>query len=141
MSLGANLFVDFSGTVNIYGESCRVKYYKATYSGTGYDTEYLTPSGNDTWTKGMHFPVKSDKGGEDFKYLEQGKIQLDDRRLFIMPTANLSGANLKIGIGSPVKNEYKILNEGARLYSLQGVDIYKKVYIRLLNNGSFYGEY
>lgn len=141
MNEGTDLAQDFSGAVATYGELVRVKYYVDSFSGADYDNHYLTASGTNSWVKGVHFPIASRMGGEDYKLLQQGRILLDDRKLFLDPSVNLSGATIKVGLGSPVRDEYSVLPDGVSVFSLQGVSIYKKAYLRLLNSGSFIGEY
>ena len=141
--VGTELAVDFSGAIIDYGELCRLKYYKESFSGADYDNSYITASGSASWFKGLYFPVmdgSTDTGG-DKKLLEQGSIVHNDLKLFAPPHINLSGPFIKIGLGSPVIGDYKVLPEGAVTYRVEGVDIYKKVYLRLLNTGSFIGEY
>lgn len=141
MGIGTDTAVDFSGAVAEYGELIRIKHYLDSYSGAAYDNAYLTTSGTDNWVKGMHFPVATRFGGEDYKLVEQGRIQLDDRKLFIDPSVNLSGIAVKIGIGSPVSAEYAVRDKGVHVQEIEGVQIYKKAFIRILNTGSFPNEY
>jgi len=140
-TFGEQLAQDFSGSVTQYGQSMRVAYYKDSYSGTAYDNAYLTASGTNQWMTAFDFPVGQGRNtGEDFKFLAQGRIQQDDRKIFVPPHINLSGAGVKIGIGSPTPVEYAIIPEGVSVYNVQGVDIYKKAYVRKLNTGSLPGE-
>ena len=89
----------------------------------------------------MPFPLLGKGGGEDYKLLQQGALQMNDKKIFMMPNINMSGASIKLGIGSPAPIEFSVLPIGVEVHSIQGVDVYKKAYIRLLNNGSFLGEY
>lgn len=140
---GQQVAIDFSGDVAQSGRVMRIQHYAPSFSGAGYDNSYLTLSGTTQYIHAMDFPVGMGRyGGEDFKLLEQGHIQYDDRKMFFNPAANFSGAYVKIGIsGSSVTELFSVIPEGAKVYPVQGVDIYKKVYARKLNTGSFPGEF
>lgn len=143
LNVGQQTAIDFSGSVAAYGTVMRVQHYAPSYSGTKYDNSYLAASGATQYIHAMDFPVGMGRGaGEDHKLLEQGSIQYDDRKMFFNPTPTFSGAHVKIGIsGTTVTELFSILPKGARVESIQGIDIYKKVYVRKLNTGSFPGEY
>ena len=48
---------------------------------------------------------------------------------------------LKIMIGSPTGDNYQVINDaGVIEWNINETPIYKKVYIRRLETGSFYGE-
>lgn len=123
-------------------------YYNNVGSGTGsvYDEPSvggLTLSGT-IWLSGIYFGI-SPTNSEDNVLLEQGKINLQDKRLYIPGSIILSphtGSVFqnKIGIGSPGNDFYSILSEGADAEDIAGVNIYKKVFIRRLTNGSLIGE-
>ncbi len=71
------------------------------------------------------------------------KIKIEDKKLYVAGSIETSGtARLKIGIGSPVNEEYEMVDQGQDIeWELDGIPIYKKLYIRHLNNGSFVGEW
>jgi len=125
-----------------YGERLRLKYYNTSYgAGSYYDDDVtLTQSGSDLWTSGLIFPVKSTSDGI---LLQQGKILLDDKKVFIKGSVQTSGLGpIKIGMnGSPPTQEYQVLNQGEmQEWNLGANPIYKKIYVRYLTNGSFIGE-
>ena len=143
LNFGQQTALDFSGNVAQYGRIIRIQHYTPSYSGTAtYDENYLTSSGTTQYIHAMDFPVgMGRRSGEDFKLLEQGQIQYDDRKFFFDPAVNMSGAFVKLGIsGTSITELFSVLPEGANVYEIQGVDIYKKVYARRLNTGSFTGE-
>lgn len=119
--------------------------YIDTYSGADYDVGFPTATGN--WISGetMVFPIKSDSAGTDSKYLEQGRINLNDSKMFLAGSINLildsaSGGRYKIEI--PIGGSvFKILPEGIINYPSVGSPIFRKAYIRVLNNGSFLNEH
>jgi len=138
----AGTITDFNSIVKSHGERVRVKYYTESYSGAEYDDSYITQSGSAVWTSGLHFPLNTTTAGDDAKYIEQGKIHVDDRKLYIPTTVNISGAPaLKLGIGSPPRDEYSVLNDVSHTQYLNGSPIYHRLYVRILNTGSFINEF
>jgi len=127
-----------------YGDQVRLKYYTTTYGGANsYDDDVTyTQSGTNLWTSGLSQPIDNRPNGVDAILLEQGLLQVDDIKLYVEGVVQTSGlAPIKIGIGSPVDNEYQILNQGQVIAPTVGGEfIYKKIYARILNNGSFVGE-
>ena len=142
LTIGEQLAIDFSGNVALYGRLMQLKHYVPTYSGTAYDQNYLTASGATQYAYAMDFPIGGNGGGQDFKLLAQGQIQYDDHKMFFNPYINFSGAHVKISIsGTSITEIYAALPDGALTHSVQGIDIYKKVFVRKLNTGSFAGEF
>ena len=128
-----------------YGEQVRFKYYTQSLgAGSYYDDDVsLTQSGTDFWVSGVVQPISNKQFSSDALLLNEGKILLDDKKLYVTGSVQTSGlAAIKIGMtGSPPSQEYQILNEGAiTSWNINGVDIYKKIYVRYLPNGSFIGE-
>jgi len=138
---------DVASTIQSNGELIRLRHYEKSWSGTSdYDEEYITlqATGGTIWVKGMHFPISDKAAGEDHKYLEQGIIRLDDKKLYLAGSVTVysTGSKItKIGIGSPTTDEYQIIERGIQTQSLGGTDVYHKIYIRYLTAGSFIGEY
>lgn len=126
-----------------YGEQIRIKYYNLIYGASDYydDDTTLTLSGA-TWTSGIILPIDSRTGGYDALLLQQGKVIVDDKKIYVVGTVQTSGlAPIKIGIGSPPTKEYQVLEDGHNIqWSLNGSPVYKKIYVRFLPNGSFIGE-
>ena len=127
-----------------YGTQLRLKYYTTTYaSGNVYDDDVsYTQSGVDLWCSGLVQPVDKHPNGVDATLLEQGKIKVDDNKIYVLGSVATSGlAPVKIGIGSPIAGEYQILNQGQTIqWDAYGSPVYKKIYTRFLTNGSFVGE-
>jgi len=127
-----------------YGNQLRFKFYSLSYvSGNDYDDNvtYLQ-SGADLWVSGLIQPIDKKPFGTDATLLEQGKVKVDDKKVYVLGTTQTSGlAPVKIGIGSPVTGEYEILNQGQTVqWDAYGGAVYKKIYARFLTNGSFIGE-
>jgi len=127
-----------------YGQPVRFKYYEPTIAGAGsyYDDDVsLAQSGNDLWTSGLHFPISTTGrlSSSESILMQQGKILENDLRLYVEGGIQTSGI-VKIGLGSPPINEYKIIEDGVQSWELNGSPAYKKLFIRVLTNGSFIGE-
>ena len=127
-----------------YGEQVRFKYYNLTVNGSYYDDDItLTQSGNDSWTSGLVQPLDKATGGYDSLLLQQGKILIDDKKIYVDGIVQTSGlAPIKIGTtGSPTERQYEVLNDGQTIeWNVNGSPVYKKLYVRYLTNGSFIGE-
>ena len=142
---------DFDNLVNSRGQILRIKYYTETIGGGGsyYDDDgTLSKSGNDVWTSGIVQNIgEGGFGGKGAGFrsheaflLEQGKLLANDQRLYLTGSHDMSGAGIKFGLGSPPPHEFRIIEDGIISYPLQGSDIYHKVFIRRLTNGSLAGE-
>lgn len=126
-----------------YGEQVRFKYYNQVFVGNYDDDISLTQSGTDFWVSGIVQPISSKQFSSDALLLEQGKILMDDKKLYVTGTVQTSGLGpIKIGMnGSPTTQQYQILGEGqVTEWDINGVPIYKKIFVRYLPNGSFVGE-
>ena len=134
----------FNNTVTQNGQLCRLRTYKQSYSGTDYDDSYISKSGTDFWFFGMKQPIDNRFGGLDYKYLEQGMIKLDDSKLYVpgsIPINSDYKYKLFIGGSPSITEPFEIIENGVIPWNISGVDIYKKVYVKILNGGSFANEY
>lgn len=124
-----------------FGKLVRFKYYTTSWgAGSYYDDDItLSVSGGNLWVSGVVLPISSTKGSSDAVLLEQGKILTNDTKLYVQGSVDTSGT-IKIGLGSPIENEYQVLVEGVSKWEVNNVDILKKLYIRRLETGSLYGE-
>jgi len=141
MAFANQLISDFNQILQ-YGEQVRFKYYTQSLTGEYDDDIILTQSGTDYWTSGFSQPIKSNEYTSEGVLLQQGKIFFDDKKLYVdgnVPTSSLS--QIKVGLGSPVSKEYQVLGDNQiTAWEVNGTPIYKKLYIRYLNTGSFIGE-
>ena len=127
-----------------FGQQIRFKYYNVGFgAGSYYDDDVvLTQSGGVFWTSGVVLPITNSQGSSDAILLEQGKILMNDTKLYIDGTINTSGT-IKVGLGSGVGSplgEYSLLSEGVTKWSVNQTDILKKLYLRRLTTGSLMGE-
>lgn len=136
----ANLRTSLNEAIR-YGDKCRVRYYSRTFNTGSYDDDFaITRSGTELWVSGLLMPIDSNRGSIDAILVEQGRLLLNDVKLFVEGSLDTSGI-IKIGLGSPTPNEeYSMVPEGINAYNLLGSIIYKKVYLRVLQGGSFIGE-
>lgn len=126
-----------------YGEQVQFKYYSQTVLG-GYDDDInLVQSGADFWVSGIVQPISNKQFSSDALLLQQGKILLDDKKLYVNGEVQTSGLGpIKIGMnGSPTTQQYQILEDGqVTEWSVNGDAVYKKIFVRFLPTGSFIGE-
>jgi len=131
----------------LYGQQIRFRYFNIVDIGEYYDDNVqLTISGNDFWTSGVVLPISNSRGSSDAVLLEQGKIIMNDTKLYIAGDINTSGT-WKLGLGSnetgspvPITGEYSLLSEGTMKWDVNATPILKKLYIRKLTTGSLMGE-
>lgn len=103
-----------------------------------YDDELvIVQSGNDFWTTGLIMPLHS----KDAVLVQQGQLRNDDKILYVIGTVQTSGL-FKVGIGSPgdVHNWFSLTELGVKTWQLGETDVYKKMYLRRLTNGSLAEE-
>lgn len=123
------------------GMPVRLRFFTSSWSGADYDNEYITQSGTDQWIIGLAQPVVGGRAGLDAKYLAEGTIKLDDRKLYVVGSITFSGQAIRIGLGSPTVDEYKILPDGIITENLSGVNVFHKIYMRRLPLGSMMTEF
>lgn len=143
MGFAEQLTSDFKQILK-HGELTRFRYFTQTIGGNGsyYDDDItLARSGNDVWVSGISQPLTSKTTSHESMLVEQGLLAWDDRRLYIAGSISLSGT-VRIGIGSPsnVNKEFRLQMPGVMNWTVEGVSIYQKAYIRMLPAGSYAGE-
>ena len=143
--ISTRLSAGLSKIIQDGGTPIRVQYFTSTTGSIWDDDLALTQSGEDLWTSGIIFPLKTTPGHSDSLLVEQGKLLLSDSKLFLHGSLVLAGSEftIKITVGSPsnVDNNYAIIPPGPARYSVSNVHIYKTAFIRRIgNNGSLFGE-
>ena len=123
------------------GELIRIKHYTGSASTSDYDdVKSFTQSGIDVWTSGVVLPVSSSSSSSNEAILlQQGKIFQNDSKIFIKGDVETT-ETMKIGLGSPVTQEYGIIPVGIIAIPSYGEPAFKKMYVRYLTNGSLTGE-
>jgi hypothetical protein len=122
-----------------YGQQIRMRYFNEFNINEYDDDVKLTQSGTDYWTSGVVLPISQGRGSDDAILLQQGNLLTNDTKLYIQGDVNTSGV-LRVGLGSPITGEYSILSDGVIKYTVNQVDVLKKVYLRVLLTGSLMGE-
>jgi hypothetical protein len=120
------------------GKVIKVSYYNSTFDPVYDDSIILTYSGA-TWTSGIVLPIKL--GANESVLMEQGKLLDSDQTLYMDANIPLTGSEMiiKIGLGSPVTENYQVLDL-IQTAQVSNTGIYKKAYIRRMTTGSLYGE-
>lgn len=123
------------------GVACRIRYFTASGATAGYDDDVaFSESGSAVWASGLVQPVGGRRGSNEALLLQQGRLLNGDKKIYFDGSVSLSGAALKIGIGSPTPVEHYIIPDGVSVYDVNNQAVYKKVFVRRLTNGSFIGE-
>ena len=140
MNFGTALVADFNSLINAYGVLVKFTYFNVTFAGagSGYDDDVsLAKSGVDVWTSGMIFPLTAGAGNISYDGLlmQQGKVLMNDSKLFVPGVVNTSGI-FKVQVGSPSGRVFSTIDTGETAYQVEGTLIYKKLYVRVLTNGS-----
>jgi len=135
------LRTDVNALIDEHGVTCRFRYFTPSYDSTDYDGyDSLAISGTDVWTSGLKQPLDKKWGSNDGILLQEGKLLQNDNRLYIKGNISTSGT-LKIQIGSPSGEQYAIVNSpGDISWDINNIPVYKKLYLRVLTNGSIAGE-
>jgi len=127
-----------------YGTQLRLRYYTGSQATTGYDDDHVvSKSGTDVWSTGLKLPLRfsqSDSASHVAQLVHEGKLLSDDSVLYLRGSDDTSGTFVKVGIGSPVGEEYFILGEGVQSWDINNESAFKKMFIRVLPTGSVIGE-
>lgn len=147
MTFENELGSEFATVISTYGRIVRFRYFTYTYPGAGsyYDDDLtLTQSGTDSYVSGVVLPINGKQGSADAYLMEQGRILMNDSKLYVQGTVNTSGLfRVSVGsppLGSPTSSEYGLVEGGAVTWPMLGSPIYKRLYIRYLTNGSLAEE-
>lgn len=131
---------ELNGIITSYGQIIRVKYYNESGAVANYDDDVVLTLSGTTWTSGLVQQIDQNRGSTDALLVQQGRLQTTDSILYVNGTLTTTQP-FKIGLGSPVTGEFRVIEEGITPSpSIEGNVIYKKLYLRKLTNGSFIGE-
>lgn len=143
MSMSQKLSAAMEKIITKGGTPIRVQYFTYVYDDVYDDSVTLFQSGADLWTSGVVLPI-SQSNATDSISLEQGKITLDDKKLFLHGSLALTGSEMSISIriGSPsneIDKQYTMLSQTHKA-EVSNVPIYKQVFIREIGGiGSLMG--
>jgi len=126
------------------GKQVMLRYFTIGFGAGSYydDDDTLTRSGNDVWTSGLHMPLSNKYGSEDYHFVEQGRLDSNDSKLYLLGDIETSAHKLKVSIGSPATalTMYKLKEDAVLSYPLDN-PVYKKLFVtKILGNGSLVGE-
>jgi hypothetical protein len=126
-----------------FSTDIRIRYFNQFGDDTYDDSFSLVQSGTDLWCSGITQDLNKTEGSIDSNLLEQGKIITNDTKIFINGSINLTGSEkqVKVQIGSPTGEQYSIIPLGGLAGEVNGVNIFKQIYVRRLTNGSLINEY
>ncbi len=146
MTLSSKLSAGFSKAVEKAGKPIRIRYFSLEPGSVWDDEVTMTEvTGSEIWTSGVVSPLSNRYGSEDVVLIEQGKLRNQDQKLYVNGSLDFTGIGsnfkCKIGMnGSPTQTDNYTMVQAGIPYEAQGTQIYKKVWIRRLTNGSFIGE-
>ena len=130
----------FQNILEINSVPIRFKYFTVSGAIGNYDDQMaLAQSGNNFWTSGQVQPLDFIRGSKEALLIEQGKIKEGDKKLYVPGDTVVSGT-WRLSIGSNTGEEYGLVPEGVNEWSIEGSPVYKKLYIRYLQNGSLTNE-
>lgn len=132
----------FNSIVSQAGRPITVRYFNEVIGSVWDDDTILTQSGADVVTSGIVMVMNTQEGSQDSVLVQQGKLQDNDKRLFVNGSLLITGSDsqCKIFLGSVAGDVYSTIPLGGIAPEVEGIPIYKKVYIRRLTNGSLIGE-
>lgn len=127
MTFVADTGSTFTRFMNKYGSQIKMQLFSRSYSGTEYDDEHLTASGNviDSYN-GYLDNVSAKPYSDDYAFVQQGLVKLTDKKLFVPGEFPVSeNAQIVVNAGSYwVKRTDK--------FEMSGTTIYKRIFLRSL---------
>jgi len=143
MSVKDRLQGGFQRLLALAGTQIRIQSFSITIGSVYDDDGPLTKIGADLWTSGIILPIDQRRGSFDSVLVEQGKLINEDVRMFVNGSLAITGSEIQVtvGIGSPIPREvYTTIPDGTIRAEIEGVPIYKKVFLSRLPLGSLIGE-
>lgn len=134
--------IEFNNALLEAGGPIRFRYFSVSTPGAGsyYDDDItLAQSGADLWISGVVQPLKGGAFSQDGILLQQGLVKENDLRLYVagsIDTSTTGSTTWKVGLGSPVRDDYSLTGEGVQGWEVGGVTVYKKMFISRLLTGS-----
>jgi len=118
------------------GTAFTLRHFSFTLLGSAdYDIgSAVSQSGTDIAGQGFIQPINAVTAGTEFKYLEQGAINLNDKVLFFSGSIDTAGDLMQFAINGSI---YKTVPDGILEWSHSGLTVYKKAHLQILNAGSF----
>ncbi len=146
MGVANSLQKGFDKINSLAGKQIIIRYYSGAVDSVYDDERTLVISGTTFFGSGIIMPLDASRGSQDSILLEQGKLQDNDKKLFVSGNTLFTGSDhmAKIFLGSQTLlgsiAAYSLVERGTFAPEVEGISVYKKAYIRLLPTGSFIGE-
>ena len=115
-----------------HGRVVNFKYYEVSGGSASYDDDVIYTLSNNLLVSGLFLPMTTSPNSSDYFQVQQGRALFDDSKLYV-PGNVSTGSIFKIEIGSKV---YAPIANGIEVYEMNGVEVYKKIYCRVLPTGS-----
>lgn len=123
LTLLSELAFEVAELVKLAGIPLAIDQQSRAFTDSDYDVATFAKSGTTILGSALFFPI-SGKDNEDKKYLEDGRITLKDKKIYIYSGLNITqDADMVIDSGS--YNPILVENWG-----IQGGSVYSKIYIR-----------
>lgn len=123
MTVQSELAETTASIVTTYGEPIKIDLQTTTFNANDYDVASFAKSGTTITGSALFFPV-SDTDNGDRKFLADGLITLQDKKVFIYSGISITQeADVVIAGGS--FNPIQIIP-----WSLQGSNVYTKIFLR-----------
>ena len=129
---------------NLAGNLLRGRYYTETIQGGGSvwddtNASSFAKSGADLYFSGIILKIDATRGSEDQVLLEQGRVRYDDSKIFVNGSVQTtSGARVFTFAISGLDRVYREIEQGVNMPQYFGMDVYKKVYCRIVDGGSLF---
>ena len=130
-----------------HGEIVRFRFYTVSGADANYDDEAtFSLSGASVTASGITQPIDETRGSADAVLLQEGRLLRDDIKMYVDGTTETSGlwkvTRFLNATGSPQTDSitYAPISDGIVDWRINGSVVYKKTYLRVLTNGSFWGE-
>jgi len=138
LSVQNSLSTGFLGLVANVGKPVIFRYFDKTIGSVWDDEVVLTVNGS-VATSGIAMPLSNQQGSTDSVLIEQGKLQDNDLKLYVNGSVSITGSEdmLKVIIGG---DSYSPIPIGTYTPEVENTKIYKRIYLRRLTTGSYYGE-
>lgn len=146
MGIANSLQKGLDRITSLAGKQIIIRYYSGAVDSVYDDELTLAISGTVFYGSGIIMPLDLSRGSEDAILVEQGKLQDNDKKIFVSGNTLFTGSDhmAKVFLGSQTLlgsiAAYSVIERGTFAPEVEGIPVYKKAYIRLLPTGSFVGE-
>ncbi len=146
MGVANSLQKGFERINSLAGKQIIIKYYSGAVDSVYDDEVSWSISGTTFFGSAVVMPLNTSRGSQDSILLEQGKLQDNDKKIFVSGNTLFTGSDhmAKVFLGSKTLlatvPAYNVVERGTYAPEVEGIPVYKKAYIRLLPTGSFIGE-